>query len=225
MNIALIIARAGSKRIKKKNIKFFFGKPVIAYSIKTALNSKIFSRVIVSTESNRISEISKKYGAEIAFKRPKKLADDKTSTISVIKHAINKLSLNKKKINVCCIYPVAPLLTRKILISGYNKFQKLNADFLVTVLKKKKARNRFFFINKNGFLYETKNKNKTLYQDAGQFYWGKSKSILKFSSMFKGRVVPLIITEKNGIDVNTSKDWKKLTNLYRQSNEAIKIKI
>jgi N-acylneuraminate cytidylyltransferase/pseudaminic acid cytidylyltransferase len=223
VNIALIIAREGSKRIKNKNTKLFFGHPVIAYSIKTALNSKIFSRIIVSTESSKISKISKKYGAEIAFKRPKKLADDKTSTINVIKHAINKLSLKEKKINICCIYPVAPLLTKKILISGYNKFKKLNADFLVTILKEKEIKNRSFFIKKNGFLDETKNRHTTLYQDAGQFYWGKSQSLLKFTSMFKGKVAPLIISEKNAIDVNTSKDWKKLTNLYKRSNEAIKI--
>ena len=116
MNIALIIARIGSKRIKNKNIKPFFGKPVIAYPIINALNSKIFSRVIVSTESKKISSISKFYGAEVPFKRPKKLANNETSTIKVIQHAINKLSLKKKSINVCCIYPVTPLLNKNILI-------------------------------------------------------------------------------------------------------------
>ena len=223
MNIALIIAREGSKRIKNKNIKFFFGKPIIAYSIKTALRSKIFNRVIVSTESEKIATISKKYGAEIAFKRPKKLADDKTSTINVIKHAIKKLSYKKKKLNICCIYPATPLLTKKILNRGYNKFRKLNADFLVTILKKRKTNNRSFFIKNNGFLYETKKRQKVLYQDAGQFYWGKSYSLLKYTSMFKGKVAPLIISEKNAIDVNTIKDWKKLTHLYKRSNETIKI--
>ena len=97
MNIALIIGRLGSRRIKKKNIKLFFGKPVIAYPIINAIRSKIFSRVIVSTESKKISEIAKFYGAEIPFKRPKKIADNKTSTIKVIKHAIKKLGLSKKK--------------------------------------------------------------------------------------------------------------------------------
>ncbi len=223
MNIALIIAREGSRRIKNKNIKIFFGHPIIAYSIKTALNSKIFSRVIVSTESQKISKISRKYGAEIAFKRPKSLADHKTSTINVLKHAIKKLSLNKKKVNICCIYPVAPLITKKILISGYNKFKKLDADFLVTILKKEEKKNRFFFIRKNGFLQEAKSKHKALYQDAGQFYWGKTQSLLRFSSLFKGKVAPLFFSKKKAIDVNTSEDWKKLINLYKKSNETIKI--
>ena len=104
MNIAIIIARIGSKRIKNKNIKFFFGKPIIAYSIINALNSKIFSRVIVSTESKKISNISKFYGAEVPFKRPKKLANNKTSTIKVIQHAIKKLSLTLVYCSVILFY-------------------------------------------------------------------------------------------------------------------------
>ena len=106
MNIAIIIARIGSRRIKSKNIKFFFGKPVIAYSIINALNSKIFSRVIVSTESKKISNISKFYGAEVPFKRPKKLANNKTSTIKVIQHAIKKLSLSVLDLIIFISFPI-----------------------------------------------------------------------------------------------------------------------
>ena len=219
MNIAIIIARIGSKRLKNKNIKFFFGKPVIAYSIINALNSKIFSRVIVSTESKKISNISKFYGAEVPFKRPKKLANNKTPTIKVIQHAIKKLSLKKKYINICCIYPVAPLLSTKLLIKSYKKFKKLNADFLIPVLKKEKTSKRFFYINNKGFLRETKIKKKKLYQDSGQFYWGTNKSFLKYNSSFEGDSVPLNISKKNGIDVNTYKDWKQLTKLYNSRNE------
>ena len=219
MNIAIIIARLGSKRIKNKNIKFFFGKPVIAYSIINALNSKIFNRVIVSTESKKISNISKFFGAEVPFKRPKKLADNKTSTICVIQHAIKKLSLKNIYINICCIYPVAPLLSTKLLIKSYRKFKKLNADFLIPVLKREKTSKRFFYINNKGFLRETKIKKKFLYQDAGQFYWGTNKSFSKYNSSFEGDSVPLNITKKNGIDVNTYKDWKQLAKLYNSRNE------
>tara|TARA_B100000029_G_scaffold159594_1_gene155271 strand:- start:7109 stop:7774 length:666 start_codon:yes stop_codon:yes gene_type:complete len=219
MNIALIIARIGSKRIKKKNIKPFFGKPVIAYPIINALNSKIFSRVIVSTESKKISSISKFYGAEVPFKRPKKLANNKTSTIKVIQHAINKLSLKKESINVCCIYPVTPLLNKNILIRSYKKFKKFNADFLVPVLKKEKTSKRFFCLNSKGFLRETRIKKKKLYQDSGQFYWGTNKSFMSYNSAFEGNSIPLNITKKNGIDVNTYEDWDKLKKLYSSKNE------
>ena len=215
MNIAIVIARGGSKRIRNKNRKLFFGKPVIAYSIIAALNSKIFNRVIVSTEDKIISNISRFYGAETPFKRPKVLADDRSSTISVVKHAIKKLSLNKKNINICCIYPVAPLLTSKLLIKGFKKFKNLNADFLFPVLKKKDSNKRFFIINQKGFLKETKIEKKKLYQDAGQFYWGKSKSFTKFNYLFSGKLIPLSISVSSGIDVNTKKDWKELYNLYK----------
>ena len=219
MNIALIIARIGSKRIKEKNIKYFSGKPVIAYSIINAFNSKLFNRVIVSTESKKIANISKFYGAEIPFKRPKKLANNKTSTIKVIQHAIKKLSLKNKRINLCCIYPVTPLLTEKLLIKSYKKFKKRNADFLIPVLKKEKTNKRFFYINNQGFLRETKTKKKKLYQDAGQFYWGTNKSFMQFNSSFEGNSIPLNISKKNGIDVNTYEDWKQLTKLYNLRNE------
>ena len=214
MNVAIIIARIGSRRIKNKNIKSFFGKPVIAYSIINALNSKIFNKVIVSTESKIISNISKSYGAEVPFKRPKRLANNKTSTIKVIQHAIKKLSFKKRQVNLCCIYPVTPLLTKKILIKSYKKFKKLNADFLIPVLKKEKKTNRFFYINNKGFLRETKFKKKKLYQDSGQFYWGTNKSFMQYNSAFEGNSIPLKISKKNGIDVNTYKDWAQLTKLY-----------
>ena len=215
MNIALIIGRLGSRRIKKKNIKLFFGKPVIAYPIINAIRSKIFSRVIVSTESKKISKIAKFYGAEIPFKRPKKIADNKTSTIKVIKHAIKKLGLSKKKnINICCIYPVTPLLNKKIFIKGYKKFVNSKADFLIPVLKTKHTHTRFFCKNKKGYLRETKNKKMQTYQDAGQFYWGKNKSFQTFNSVFDGKSIPLPISKNNAIDVNTHHDWKKMVNLY-----------
>ncbi len=216
MNIAIIIARAGSKRIKNKNIKFFFGKPIIAYPILIALESKIFNRVIVSTESMKISKISKSYGAEIPFKRPEKLANSKASTASVIQHVIKKLSLKrKKKVNICCIYPVTPLLSKKTILKGYKKFKRSGGDFLVPVSKKEKIGERFFSLNKKGYLRETKNKKKKLYCDTGQFYWGNNKSFLKYDSAFKGNSVPLLISKENGIDVNTKEDWKKLIKIYR----------
>jgi len=169
VNIAIIIARAGSKRIKNKNTKFFFGKAIIAYPILSALKSNIFSRVIVSTESTKISNLSKHYGAEVPFKRPDKLANNKASTISVIQHAIKKLSLNKKIINICCIYPATPLLSKKIILKAYKKFKQSGADFLVPVSKKEKKSKRFFFLNKKGNLREMQSKKKKLYFVKGAF--------------------------------------------------------
>ena len=108
MNIAIIPARIGSKRIPKKNIKTFFGKPIIYWTIKKLLESKLFDRVIISTDSEQIKKIAIKYNAEVPFIRPKKLANDHTDTLKVIAHAINKIKNNSDKINfVCCIYPTS----------------------------------------------------------------------------------------------------------------------
>lgn len=123
MNIAIIPARAGSKRIKNKNIKLFNGKPIIYYAIKKAINSKIFKKVIVSTDSYKIKKISEKYGADVPFLRPDSLSDDFAGTIDVIKHAIKKISnKNDKNLNICCIYPATPLLKKNDLINSYKIF-------------------------------------------------------------------------------------------------------
>ena len=142
---SIILARSGSKGLKDKNIIKLNKKPLIFYAIEAAKSSKKIERVFVSTDSYKISKIAKFYGAEIPFKRPKKIADNKTSTIKVIKHAIKKLGLSKKKyINICCIYPVTPLLNEKIFVKGYKKFVNSKADFLIPVLKTKKKKYTFF---------------------------------------------------------------------------------
>ncbi len=127
MNIAIIPARKNSKRIKNKNIKSFFGKPVISYAIKCAIKSKLFNKIIVSTDSQKILKIAKKFGADVPFLRPKKLSSDKAITIDVIKHSIKWL--NKKNIKpnyICCIYPATPLLQHKDLKKSYSIIKKKN---------------------------------------------------------------------------------------------------
>ena len=127
MNIAIIPARSKSKRIKNKNIKLFFGKPIIFYSIDLALKSKIFDKVIVSTDSKKIKKIAEKYGAEVPFIRPKNLSNDFVGTPTVVKHAVNwckKKGLSIK--NICCIYPTTPLLEKKYLIEGLKKIRRSN---------------------------------------------------------------------------------------------------
>jgi pseudaminic acid cytidylyltransferase len=215
-NIAIITARAGSQRIKNKNIKFFFGKPVIAYSIKCALKSKLFSRVIVSTDSKKIKKISLSYGAEVPFKRPKKISNSSSGTVSVIRHAIRKMKLTKKNLNICCVYPVTPFVNLSLLKKTFLIFKKKKIDFLLPMSKCKNYNEaKFFSLNKNGHL--TKNiKNKNLFfKDTGQFYWGKSASWLKNESVFSGKTVPFIVSNKF-IDVNTEEDWKNLERKFKK---------
>ena len=138
MNIAIIPARAGSKRIKNKNIKLFCGKPIIYYSIIAAKKSNIFNKIIVSTDSLKIKKISEKYGADVPFIRPKNLSDDFTSTMDVVKHSIKEMSYNPKNLNICCIYPTAPLIKQDDLIKSYKNFQtnmSYNDDKIIVELK------------------------------------------------------------------------------------------
>ena len=126
--IAIIPARGGSKRIPKKNIKDFFGKPLIAYSIEAALKSNLFEKIIVTTDDEEIAEITKQYGAEVPFMRPKELSDDFTGTTDVVNHAVDYLeNLGEKYEFICTIYATAPFLQSKYLIEGYEELQNSDA--------------------------------------------------------------------------------------------------
>ena len=125
--IAIIPARGGSKRIPKKNIKLFHGKPLIAYSIEVAIKSKLFSKVIVSTDDEEIAKIARSYGADVPFLRPKELSDDFTGTGAVVNHAIEFLKAQGEKIDfICTIYATAPFLQEKYLIEAYEKLKNSN---------------------------------------------------------------------------------------------------
>ena len=125
MNIAIIPARIGSKRIKEKNIKIFKGKPLIYYSIIAAKKTKIFDKILVSTDSKKIKNIALKYGAEVPFLRPKRLSDDYTGTKEVINHSIKWCVKNKIEAKfICCIYPTAPFINYKNLIKSHRLIKK-----------------------------------------------------------------------------------------------------
>ena len=115
MNIAIIPARGGSKRIKKKNIKIFFSKPMIYWTIDILKKSKLFKKIYVTTDSSDIRKIAKKYGALVPFLRNSDLADDQTPTLPVIRDAIKRIVVNNKIKNVCCVYPCSPFVTTKDL--------------------------------------------------------------------------------------------------------------
>ena len=135
MNVAIIPARSGSKRIPNKNIKNFHGRPLISYSIEVAIQSKLFDKIIVSTDSEEIAKVAKKYGAEVPFFRPKKLSDDFTPTSPVIFHTLDWLRQKNIKVDyACCIYATCPLLDAKFLKQGFKiiKTQNTKSVFSVT---------------------------------------------------------------------------------------------
>ena len=218
MIIAVIPARSGSKRIPHKNIKKFQGHPIIAWPIKTAIKSKIFDKIIVSTDSNKIASIARKYKAEVPFLRPKKISSDHASTVSVIRHAI--LWLKSKKLNpkfICCIYPTAAFIDCKDLVSGLKKIKSRKYDYIFSAgkynssvmrsfekLKKNKGLKMLFpkFYNKR-----TQDIN-SVYHDAGQFYWGSSESWLKNKKIFSYKSDIIEIPRNRLHDIDTLEDFE-----------------
>jgi len=216
MNLAIIPARIGSKRIKNKNIKNFEGKPIIYYSILAAKLSGIFDKVIVSTDSLKIASISKKYGADVPFLRSKELSKDNIGIIEVISKVLKKLKIKPNlSTKVCCIYPTAPMLNKNFLIKGCKKLTQ-NYDYVLSVQREDSRILRGFYINKKTIIpINKKTKNirsqnlKNLYLDAGQFCWGFAKSWLSNKGCHELKSTFIDIPDKYVQDIDTIEDWKK----------------
>ena len=223
-SVALIPARKGSNRIKKKNIKKLDGRPVISYSIKLAIQSKLFRYVIVSTDCKTIAKISQNYGAKIFFLRPKYLSGNNISTVRVISHFANFLKKKNIKIKyICCIYPVAPLLNLDLLKKTFFLIKKNIYDYVVPVSTISGSNLTYLQINNNSlvkrvFYKKQKVKNLFLYNDTGQFYWGKFHSWFLKKKIFSKSTRVIKIPKKTFIDVNTLADWKELEKLYFKKN-------
>ena len=224
MKIAVIPARAGSKRIEGKNIKKFYGKPIISYSIQSAIKSKIFDRIIVSTESEKIARIAKKYGAEIYFKRPKHLIGDYVTTGEVMAHAVDWFDKNICKTTYAClIYPTTPMIESTDIIKAFKKIKKQKVDYVFSAKKFTYPVQRSFYLIKNKSVKMLDEKNyykrsqdlNSVYHDAGQFYWGKSKSCLLKKKIFTAKSSIHLIDYLNGHDVDTKIDWEILKKLYK----------
>ncbi len=227
MKIAIIPARSGSKRIKNKNIKNFLGKPIISYTILNLLQSKVFDKIYVSTNSKKIAKISEKYGASVPFLRESKLADDKTSTIDVISNFLKKNNFNKKKIKiVCCVYPCTPLLDVNDLKKGIKIFLRQKKSFVYPILKYKHPVQRSFYITKKGGIsyhfpkfekFRTQDL-KSSYHDAGQFYISNFNNWINRSSLHID-ATGFEISFKNAIDIDDPDDWTLAEYLYKIKNK------
>ena len=214
--IAIITARGGSKRIPRKNIKEFCGKPILAYSIEAALASGIFDTVMVSTDDEEIARIAGEYGAEVPFYRSDKTANDFASTADVIAEVISEYEKRGEQFDAfCCIYPTAPFLTGERLKEAAALLEEKEADGVVPVV-------RFGFppqrcvIMKEGFLEFKWPENRLarsqdlepFYHDAGQFYFLKTDSFKEQKQMFPAKTVPLVLEELEVQDIDNEVDWK-----------------
>ena len=224
--VAIIPARGGSKRIPKKNIKDFFGKPLIAYSIEVALASKVFEKVIVTTDDEEIANIAKKYGAEVPFLRPANLSDDFSGTTDVINHAVEYLESQGESYKyICTIYATAPLLQKEYLIKGYEKLKNSSAINAFSATTMPFPIQRTFKLNSAGRCemftpehYMSRSQDlEEAYQDAGQFYW-KKLNIKSKETMFGLDSIPIILPRHLVQDIDTMEDWNRAELMYQVLN-------
>ena len=230
--IAIIPARSGSKRIPLKNIKDFFGKPLIAYSIEVALSSNLFEKVIVTTDDENIANIAKEYGAEVPFLRPKELSDDFTGTVDVINHAVEYLDSQGENYEyICTIYATAPLLQKKYLVEGYEKLKNSDAVNAFSATSMPFPIQRTFKLDENNRCemftpeyYTTRSQDlEEAYQDAGQFYWENRKLAKKSKNkvVFSDISIPIILPRHLVQDIDTLEDWIRVELMYQSLNPNI----
>jgi len=224
MKLAVIPARGGSKRIPRKNIKPFCGKPMIAWSIETARLSGCFDRILVSTDDEEIAGVARDCGAEVPFMRPPELADDYTGTIPVISHAIQWQARHGEAPRLaCCIYATAPFITAADLQSGLQIIERTQADYVFSVTDYAFPIQRAIRIKENGCVemfqsehFNTRSQDlEEAYHDAGQFYWGRTAAWSSAKAIFSANSAPVILPRHRVQDIDTPEDWVRAELMFQ----------
>jgi pseudaminic acid cytidylyltransferase len=212
--IAIIIARGGSKRIPRKNIKDFLGKPIIAYSIETALKSGIFENVFVSTDDEEIAEIAEKYGAKIPFMRSAENANDFATTADVLKEFINNFPVKLSR-EACCIYPTAPFITVDLLKQAYEKLINGNFDTVFPIQRFGFPIQRALVLRDEKLTWRNPENAQVrsqdlepTFHDAGQFYFFRIKPFLERNTLLTKNSAGIEISEMQAHDIDNEEDWK-----------------
>ncbi len=217
MRLAVIPARGGSKRIPRKNIKPFCGKPMIAWSIEAALQSGCFDEVIVSTDDTEIADIARQWGAEVPFLRPSELADDHTGTLPVVAHAIRwHADRGLSPEHVCCIYPTAPLLLPKFLAHAYELMMQTGCPFCLGVANFGHPIQRALRMSPIGqlsmfFAEYAKTRSQDLepaYHDAGQFCWATAAAFIEGRFPLLANSAAIVLPRSRVGDIDTADDWE-----------------
>ena len=221
--IAIITARGGSKRIPKKNIKEFCGKPIIAYSIEAALNSGVFNEVMVSTDSEEIKSIAEQYGASVPFLRSELTSGDYATTADVIEEVVTTYKRNGQEFDVVsCIYPTAPFVSAERLNEAWAKMMDANADAIAAVVKFSFPPQRAFVIRSGLVSYQypeyklSRSQDlEPIYHDCGQFYFCKTSQFLAYKTLIVPNTIPYIMPEEEVQDIDTFSDWEIAEAKYR----------
>tara|TARA_R110000764_G_scaffold231797_3_gene323662 strand:+ start:4944 stop:5657 length:714 start_codon:yes stop_codon:yes gene_type:complete len=226
MKLAVIPARGGSKRIPRKNIKHFCGKPMIAWSIEAAKNSGCFDVIMVSTDDEAIAEVARAHGATVPFMRPASLADDYTGTIPVIRHAIQWfVEQGQAPDYVCCVYATAPFLLPKYLQDGMAAFAERDpqVDYAFSVTSYPFPIQRAIRVTEAGRVkmfnaehFNTRSQDlEEAFHDAGQFYWGRAEAWSKGSMIFGPDSTPVILPRYRVQDIDTPEDWFRAELMFK----------
>ncbi len=216
-NLAIILARGGSKRIPGKNIKIFNGKPLLSYSIRTALESNLFEEVMVSTDSEEIAQIAMAHGAQVPFMRSDETATDNATTLDALKEVAE--SYKKKDVtfdNFCCLYPASVMIGVNDLTKSFSAFCNLDKDFLASVLAYHHPIQRAMRLDAGMGLRMIQPANANIksqdlekhYHDAGQFYWGKFTALKTTTSFWEARVGSYVLDPIKAQDIDTQEDWQ-----------------
>jgi N-acylneuraminate cytidylyltransferase len=216
MKLAVIPARGGSKRIPRKNIKLFCGRPMIAWSIEAARQSGCFDQVAVSTDDAEIAEVARQCGAQVPFIRPAALSDDHTSTSAVVAHATNWFATHgQTPKQVCCIYATAPFVSVADLRQGLTVLTETGADYAFSVTSyafpiqraiRLATNNRVEMFNPEHFNTRSQDLEEA-YHDAGQFYWGRAEAWLQGRMIFSPAAAPVFLPRHRVQDIDTVEDW------------------
>lgn len=221
--IAIITARGGSKRIPRKNIREFCGRPMLAYSVQAALEAGVFDTVMVSTEDEEIAGIAEKYGASVPFFRSPETANDFAATADVLKEVLERYAgLGESFDTVCCIYPTAPFLTPERLRQAVELLETEQADSVLPVVRFSFPPQRCVVVREGALQFKwpeyAQARSQDLepyYHDAGQFYCLRGESFSSQGRLVMDRTVPLILSELEVQDIDTPEDWELAELKYR----------
>lgn len=222
-NLCIIPARGGSKRIPRKNIKHFMGKPIMAYSIEAALNSELFDEVMVSTDDEEFADVAKKYGASVPFLRSEATANDYATTVDVLLEVIETYKQQGMVFDtICCLYSTAPFVTSERLKEACSKLSDI-IDACFTMVEYSYPIQRSLRINEDGQVemkYPEHLKSRTqdlekVYHDAGQFYFVKTKTLIEEKTVWCKYTAPLVLSELEVQDLDTLTDWQLAEMKYK----------
>lgn len=229
MKIAVIPARGGSKRIPRKNIRMFCGKPIIAYSIAAARQTGLFDHVVVSTDDDEIASISREFGATTPFIRPNAIADDFTGTNAVVKHAIAWFNGQGQNVTfACCVYATAPLVEPRFIQEGYDALTRSDAAFAFSVTSYAFPIQRALRMTPDKRVDSLHPEHRMTrsqdlepaYHDAGQFYWGTARAFLEDLPVFSPQSIGVILPRHLVQDIDTPEDWDQAELMYRTINRV-----